>query len=61
MAMTPPPRWVFAILACGGSWACGLYSGIAASGAGNGGTIVRVIIYGVFTLLMLWGVLGKRP
>lgn len=60
MTVTPPPRWLFAILACGGLWASGLYLGISYAGDATTGTIVRTILYGLFGLVMLWGVLGKR-
>jgi hypothetical protein len=55
-----PPRWLFALLAAGGFVACGIYTGIIHSLGSSTGNILRAVGYGVFGLVMLWGVLGKR-
>jgi len=55
-----PPRWLFAALAVGGFWASGLYLGMIRAGGSSTGDVARVIAFGIFGILMLWGVLGKR-
>jgi hypothetical protein len=57
--LPPPPRWLFAIVMAGAFLACGIYLGrIRAEGAATG-HVVRVVLYGVIGLAMLWGVLGR--
>ncbi len=60
MNVTPPPRWLFTILACGGLWASGVYLGLTMGGAATTGTVIKLVLYGAFGLVMLWGALGKR-
>jgi hypothetical protein len=55
-----PPRWLFTILAVGGFWASGIYLGMIRAGGSSTGDVVRVIAFGIFGVLMLWGALGKR-
>lgn len=54
------PRWIFAILAAGGFITCGIYFGLLRAGEGTTGQIVRAIVFGIFGILMMWGVLGRR-
>ncbi|MBC8478346.1 MAG: hypothetical protein ISR91_03145 [Candidatus Delongbacteria bacterium] len=60
MNVTPPPRWLFTILAGGGLWASGVYLGLSADGGATTATVIKAIVYGAFGLVMLWGALGKR-
>ena len=55
-----PPGWFFAILTVGGLLASGLYLGMMRVEGATAGHVLRATAYGVFGLLMLWGVLGKR-
>jgi len=54
-----PPRWFFAILTVGGLVTCGVYLGLLHAGLNTPGNIVRAVAFGIFGLLMLWGVLGR--
>jgi hypothetical protein len=60
MNVTPPPRWLFTILAGGGLWASGLYLGLTMGGEASTGTVLKLTLYGIFGLVMLWGAVGKR-
>ena len=60
MNVSAPPRWLFTILACGGLWASGVYSGLVIGGVSTTTSIVKLLLYGIFGLVMLWGALGKR-
>ena len=55
-----PPRLLFAILAVGGFIACGIYLGMIRAGGLTTGYIIRAAIFGLFGILMMWGVLGRR-
>ena len=55
-----PPAWFFSILAVGGFIACGIYLGILKSEGISLEHVIRSIVFGMFGILMQWGVLGKR-
>lgn len=57
---TSMPRWLFSVLTVGGFIACGIYLGMIRAEGVSTGYVIRVIGFGLFGLLMLWGVLGKR-
>jgi hypothetical protein len=58
--LAQPPRWLFAVVMAGAFLACGIYLGrIRAEGAETA-YVVRVAVYGVLGLFMLWGTLAKR-
>ena len=54
------PRPFFAILSTGGSVACGIYLGMIHVEGTLPGYMVRAAAFGIFGLIMLWGVLGGR-
>ena len=56
----PPPRWLFTILAVGGLVASGIHLGMIRCEGASTGHVLRSLGYGVFGILMLWGVLAKR-
>ena len=58
--INPPPRWFFSFLAVGGFIACGIYLGMIRAEGVLTGHVIRAVCFGVFGLLMLWGMLGKR-
>lgn len=55
-----PPRWLFTILAVGAFWASGIYFGMIRVEGASTGHVICAIAYGVFGLLMMWGVLGSQ-
>jgi len=55
-----PPCWIFTVLTVGGLIACGLYIGIMRVEGTSTGNLLRAAGFGVFGLLMLWGVLARR-
>ena len=59
-SLQTPPRLLFAILAVGGFIACGIYLGMIRAGQTAPGHIILAAIFGVFGILMMWGVLGRR-
>jgi hypothetical protein len=46
------PTWAFIILAAGGFWASGLYLGILINSGDSDGSLVKVILFGLFGFLM---------
>ena len=58
--LTSMPRWLFSILTVGGFIACGIYLGMIRAEGMSTIHAIRVAGFGIFGLLMLWGVLGKR-
>jgi hypothetical protein len=58
--MTPPPRWIFILLTVGGLVASGIFVGIMRVEGATTGNVVRVIGYGVFGLVMLWGAVKQK-
>ena len=58
--LRPPPRWLFAIVMAGSFLACGIYLGLIRAEGAATEHVVRVAVYGVVGLFMLWGVLGNR-
>lgn len=59
-SLRTPPRLLFAILAVGGFIACGIYLGMIRAGESTTGHIIRAASFGLFGVLMMWGVLGRR-
>ena len=55
-----PPRSFFALLSTGGSVACGIYLGMIHIEGALPGHMIRAAAFGIFGLVMLWGVLGRR-
>ena len=55
-----PPRWLFTVLAVGALLASGIYLGMIRVEGISTGHVIRASAYGVFGLLMMWGVLGSR-
>ena len=58
--LPPPPRWLFAIVMVGSFLACGIYLGLIRAEGAETGYVVKVAVYAVIGLFMLWGTLGKR-
>lgn len=46
------PAWAFIMLAAGGCWASGLYLGMLISSGDSDGSLVKVILFGLFGFLM---------
>jgi hypothetical protein len=58
--LPPPPRWLFAIVLAGSCLACGIYLGLIRAEGAETGYVIRVVVYGIIALFMLWGTLGRR-
>ncbi|MHC4973186.1 MAG: hypothetical protein ACYTG3_12720 [Planctomycetota bacterium] len=58
--LPPPPRWLFAVVLAGSCLACGIYLGLIRAEGAATGHVVRVAVYAVLAVFMLWGTLGKR-
>jgi hypothetical protein len=55
-----PPRWMFLGIAIGGAWASGLYLGQITQAGASSDLILRVVFFGLLSLLMAWGALRRR-
>jgi len=54
--LPPPPRWLFAIVMAGAFLGCGVYLGLIRAEGAATGHVVKVAVYGVIGLFMLWGI-----
>ena len=53
------PRWGFVLLSIAGSWASGIYLGQVSVEGATVNDLVRVVAFGLFSLLMAYGAIAK--
>ena len=55
-----PPVWLFTFLEIGAFIACGIYIGLTKAEGFSTGNTIRIIVFGLFGFVMLWGVLDRK-